>query len=91
MFNSPINPESQIQDKNSSEDLSIYPRWISNDKLKLVKITNSSNNFVEYCESGNINKIKSDEFLTNFKAVDLDTTLYNGIPLSYLGDYPIWF
>ena len=83
----------QINYDNSSntENLYKFDKWLSNNKLKLVKITRSFDNFVEYNDSGNITKIKSSDFLNNFKPVDLDMTLYNGIPQSYLGDGPIWF
>ena len=83
----------QINYDNSSntENLYKFDKWLSNNKLKLVKITRSFDNFVEYNDSGNITKIKSSDFLNNFKPVDLDMTLHNGIPQSYLGDGPIWF
>jgi hypothetical protein len=68
-----------------------FDKWMSNDNLKLVKITKSSNDIVEYSESGRIKKIGSDEFLDNFKPVDLDTSLHNGIPNAYMGNEPIWF
>ena len=50
----------QINYDNSSntENLYKFDKWLSNNKLKLVKITRSFENFVEYNDSGNIVKIK---------------------------------
>jgi len=83
--------EKSNNSRNCYENNIINSRWVSNDQLKLVKVTSSCDNFVEYIEAGCIKKVKSDEFEKKFKEVDLDTRLYNGIPTSYVGNDPIWF
>ena len=76
---------------NKLQNLLEFDRWLSNDNFKLVKVTKSCPDFVEYHDHDGIRKINSKEFVSNFKPVDLDTTLHNNIPNSYMGDNPIWF
>lgn len=91
MSNNSVKLEKSNNSSNCYENNKINSRWVSNDKLKLVKVISSCDNFVEYIESGVIKKVKSDDFENEFKEIDLDTRLYNGIPTSYIGNDPIWF
>jgi len=86
-----IKLEKSNSSSNCYENNIIHTIWVSNDQLKLVKVTSSCDNFIEYIEAGAIKNVKSDDFENDFKEVDLDTRLYNGIPTSYMGNDPIWF
>lgn len=86
-----IKLEKSNSSSNCYENNIIHSRWVSNDQLKLVKVTSSFDNFIEYSEAGSIKKVKSHDFEKEFKQVDLDSRIYNGIPISYMGNDPIWF
>lgn len=91
MTTNPVKLDKSNSSSNYYENNIINSRWVSNDKLKLVKVTSSCDNFIEYIEAGAIKKVKSDDFENEFKEIDLDTRLYNGIPTSYIGNDSIWF
>lgn len=86
-----IKLEKSNSSSNCYENNIIDSIWVSNDQLKLVKVISSCDNFIEYNEAGTIKKVKSHDFENEFKEVDVDTRLHNGIPTSYMGNDPIWF
>tara|TARA_B110000093_G_C12733831_1_gene311448 strand:- start:53 stop:301 length:249 start_codon:yes stop_codon:yes gene_type:complete len=64
-------------------------KWLSNNNLKLIEIIHTAKNYVIYKDiindTYNIQTDSRNNFVKNYNPVTLDMSLYNGLPIKYMG------